>query len=66
MRNMTVDEFEAFYARVMSEKRPEPKRIVSYTVYQEAQKAVDAGATHRQIELCLAGAKWDWVKDNTP
>lgn len=40
-----------------------PLRIVSYERYAMAEKAAADGATPREIELCLAGAKWpDEVK----
>ncbi len=52
----------------MKNKAHEPKRevrrIVSFKVYQQAELAEADGATPRQIEMCLAGASWDWVKAN--
>lgn len=45
--------------------RREIKRIVSFKVYQQAEMAEAEGATPRQIEMCLMGASWEWVKANT-
>lgn len=46
------------FAKAKNQGYEPPMRIVSWERYQEAQKAIDAGATSREIELCLAGAKW--------
>ncbi len=60
---ITLEDFQKAWDD-MRNAPPKPiRRIVSATVYAEAKKAEDAGATPRQIEMCLAGAKWEWVKD---
>lgn len=53
-------------AKSKGEGHRRPQRIVSYTVYRQAKLAESEGATPRQIEMCLAGAMWSWVKDNYP
>lgn len=65
-KNWFTDAINKQMAREKSEGKlqryGEVVRIVSYETYAEAEKAQNAGATPRQIEMCLMGMSWEQVQ----